>query len=111
VFRWQTPASKRSSVYVDRGRSEGGQIKTAWHGALRRAGLDPDLTPHDLRHTWATWHYAVHRDLLLLKVEGGWSSVTLVERYAHLMPQGQDMAIRNFGHQVATTLPKITVST
>jgi hypothetical protein len=46
-----------------------------------------------------------------LKVEGGWSSVTLVERYAHLMPQGQDIAIRDFGHQAATTLPKITVST
>jgi integrase len=110
VFRWQTPASKRSSVYVDRGRREGGQIKTAWHGALWRAGLDPDLTPHDLRHTWATWHYGVHRDLLLLKVEGGWSSVTLVERYAHLMPQGQDVAIRDFGHQVATALPEITAT-
>ncbi len=110
VFRWQTPALKRSSAYVDRGRREGGQIRTAWHGALRRAGLDADLTPHDLRHTWATWHYAVHRDLLLLKVDGGWWSVTLVERYAHLMPQGQDVAIREFGHQAVTTLPKITVS-
>jgi integrase len=31
----------------------------------------PELTPHDLRHTWASWHYALNRDLLLLKVEGG----------------------------------------
>jgi hypothetical protein len=28
----------------------------------------------------------MHRDLLLLKEEGGWSSVQLVERYAHLPP-------------------------
>jgi hypothetical protein len=26
---------------------------------------------------------------LRLKVEGGWSSLELVERYAHLMPRGQ----------------------
>jgi integrase len=104
VFRWQTVGAKRSATYVDRGRREGGQIKTAWRGAIRRAGLDPELTPHDLRHTWATWHYALHHDLLLLKAEGGWSSVALVERYAHLMPSGQEPAIRQFWHQGDTTI-------
>jgi len=39
-------------------------------------------------------HYAQHRDLLALKIEGGWSSVALVERYAHLLPVGQEEAIR-----------------
>jgi hypothetical protein len=34
-----------------------------------------------------------------LKIEGGWSSVTLCERYAHLLPAGQEPAIRRvFGH-------------
>jgi len=89
--------------YADRHREGGGQIKTAWKATLRRARLDPELTPHDLRHTWATWHYAVHKDLLLLKVEGDWSSVTLVERYAHLMPAGYADAIQQFlGHAVVT---------
>ena len=60
----------RISTYADRRREEGGQIKTAWRGALRRAGVDPELTPHDLRHTWANWYYALHRDLLALKIEG-----------------------------------------
>ena len=58
--------------------------------------LDPQLTPHDLRHTWASWHYAVYRDLLKLNVDGGWSSVLLVERYAHLLPAGQEAAIPRF---------------
>ncbi len=44
------------------------------------------MTPHSLRHTWASWHYAEHRDMLRLRFDGGWSSVTLVERYAHLAP-------------------------
>jgi integrase len=48
----------------------------SWYGALRRAGLDPELTPHDLRHTWASWHYTFNRDLLALKQEGGWSRGT-----------------------------------
>jgi integrase len=68
--------------------------------AIRRANLDPKLTPHDLRHSWASWHYALHRDLLALKTEGGWSSVALVERYAHLLLAGHQEAIRQFlgGH-------------
>lgn len=91
--------------YYDNGRTAGGQISTAWAGACRRAGLPgkwriwtptgrnrpmrawvPDQTPHDMRHTWASWHYAAHKDLLRLKHDGGWESVKMVERYAHLMP-------------------------
>lgn len=86
------------AAYSDRHRQGGGQIKTGWKAALRRAGLAADLTPHDLRHTWASWHYAVHRDLLALKLEGGWSSVALVERYAHLMPAGHEAEIEAFWH-------------
>ena len=102
VFRWETTPSRKSikapraHTYADRGREEGGHIKTAWKGAIRRAGLDQELTPHDLRHTWASWHYALRRDLLALKVEGGWSSVALVERYAHLLPAGHEEAIHHF---------------
>jgi integrase len=95
LIRWQH-GRRRATEYADRNREGGGQIKTAWKATLRRAGLDPELRPHDLRHSWATWHYAVHRDLLLLKAAGGWSSVVLVERYAHLLPQGQEDAIRAF---------------
>jgi integrase len=87
-------ASRRP--YADHGGEYGGQIKTAWAGALRRSDLNPDFTPHTCRHTWASWHYALHRDLLRLKADGGWSSVTLVERYAHLMPAGHEDAIRRF---------------
>jgi len=53
------------------GDGTGGQIFYAWASAIRRAGLDPVFTPHTLRHTWATWHYAIHKDLLALKAEGG----------------------------------------
>jgi integrase len=89
-------ATQAGRHYETRGRQAGGQIKTGWAGAIRRSGLDPDLSPHDLRHTWATWYYAVHKDLLALKEAGGWSSVTLVERYAHLMKSGYEDDINAF---------------
>lgn len=48
----------------------------------------PTFTPHDLRHTWATWHHVLHRDLLRLRDDGDWASVAQVETYAHLAPAG-----------------------
>jgi integrase len=77
---------------------EGGSpIKTAHAAAVRRAGLDPKVfTPHIWRHTWATYHYALHKDPLKLMVDGGWSDLKLVTRYAHLMPARHERAILRF---------------
>ncbi len=61
----------------------GGQIKTAFNAACRRAGIE-DFSPHDCRHTWATWHYAANRDLIGLMKLGGWKSERMVLRYAHV---------------------------
>jgi integrase len=80
-------------AYAER-EGAGGQVKTAWATARRGAALGSDVTPHTLRHTWATWHYALHRDLLRLKADGDWSSVSLVERYAKLAPETMAPGIR-----------------
>jgi integrase len=61
----------------------GGQIKTAFRGACRRAGI-LNFSPHDCRHTWATWHYAANRDLPGLMVLGGWKSEKMVLRNVHV---------------------------
>jgi integrase len=83
----------RGDAYAEKQVQGGGQIKTGWRSALRRSGIDREVSPHSLRHTWASWHYAEHRDVLLLKSAGGWSSVDLVERYAHLVPAGMVPAV------------------
>lgn len=81
VFR-----SQSGEAYVSRGREEGGQIKTAWRGTLRRAGLD-DLRPHDLRHTFSTWllmagvHDQVKDELM------GHASTSMGRRYSHVPRQ------------------------
>lgn len=69
--------------YADRDGKGGGQIKTAWATMLKRAEI-ADFTPHDCRHTWATWHYRENRDLGALMELGGWKSAAMVMRYAHV---------------------------
>jgi integrase len=93
--------------YVDRHREEGGQIKTAFKGACRRAGIE-NLTPHDLRHTWASWLYAVTKDPMRVMVEGGWRQLSMVQRYAHLAPSGIVSQIKDVWgahHPAAGQLP------
>lgn len=66
-------------------KGNGGQLDTAFSGACRRAKID-DFTPHDCRHTWATWFYAKTRDLRALMELGGWKSEKMVIRYTHVNP-------------------------
>jgi integrase len=97
----------RGERYRDTGRSSGGQFSVAWAGACHRAGLPgevhvyarkdrkkgpsyerfaPEHSPYVMRHTWASWHYAIHKDLVLLETEGAWEGPAMVRVYAHLMP-------------------------
>lgn len=55
----------------------------AWRKALKRAGIE-DFRWHDLRHTWASWHVQSGTTLQELQILGGWSSFSMVLRYAHL---------------------------
>ncbi len=55
----------------------------AWREALKRAGIK-DFRWHDLRHTWASWHVQQGTPLHVLQELGGWETVQMVHRYAHL---------------------------
>jgi integrase len=63
--------------------SAGSRIKKGFKAAVSRAGIT-NFHPHDCRHTWATWHYQENRDLNMLMHLGGWSSLSMVLRYAHV---------------------------
>jgi integrase len=95
VFRPPTRRGKQATSYAETGGLYGGQIATAWAGACRRAKIT-DATPHTLRHTWASWHYAMHRDLMRLKADGDWSTITQTERYTKLVPGTMVAEIRKF---------------
>jgi integrase len=82
--------------YADHHRLYGGQIKNGFKNAVRRAGLDPSVSQHTCRHSWASWHYAIHKDPIRLKEDGGWRSVALVECYTHLLQVGHEEEVRRF---------------
>jgi len=56
---------------------------SAWHNALKRANVDY-CQWHVLRHTWATRHIMNGTPLEVLMKLGGWASMDMVLRYAHL---------------------------
>lgn len=56
---------------------------------------------HLFRHTWATWAYAVTRDLTLLMSQGGWKSPTMVLRYAHAASDDLARSVKDHGWEIA----------
>lgn len=53
--------------------------------ACRKAGIE-EFRFHDLRHTWASWHAQAGTPLTKLQALGGWRTIQMVMRYAHLSP-------------------------
>jgi integrase len=75
------------------------QVNTkAWKKALKRAGIE-NFRWHDLRHTWASWHVQNGTSLQELQQLGGWSSFSMVLRYAHLSSEH----LRNAASRVCVT--------
>ena len=63
----------------------------AWTNALKRAQIE-DFRWHDLRHTFATWHRQAGTPTHELQRLGGWKTLSMVERYAHVAPEGLQLA-------------------
>jgi len=78
--------------------------KRAWTTALSNAGIE-GFRWHDLRHTWATWAATNGVSLLELQQLGGWASLEMVQRYAHLLPSHLRSAadqVTRPGHNLVT---------
>lgn len=58
----------------------------AFKSALAKAGIK-NFRWHDLRHTWASWHTMGGTRLEELQQLGGWKTLQMVQRYAHLSPE------------------------
>lgn len=65
-----------------------GSVKKAFASAVKRAGLDPEVTPHILRHSAATW--MAQAGVPMWEIAGflGHSSTAMVEKiYGHHAPE------------------------
>jgi len=82
----QTKAKHRSDgTLAPAGRKMRSDDNTAWNIGLKAPGIE-DFRFHDLRHTWASWLIQSGVPLSALQEMGGWESIEMVRRYAHLAP-------------------------
>ena len=75
----------KNYVFVRYGKKQNGIDSALWKKALNQAGIS-EFKWHDLRHTWASWLVQSGVPLMDLKELGGWETIEMVQRYAHLAP-------------------------
>lgn len=78
-------------VFTYKGSPVSNVYTKAFKAALARAGIE-DFHWHDLRHTFATWHRQAGTPTHELQRLGGWKTQSMVERYAHIAPEGLQTA-------------------
>jgi integrase len=88
--------------YVFEGRQKRDSIRTAFENACERAKLR-GVTPHSLRHTFASRLAMAGVGNRTLQELGRWKRVEMIDRYAHLSPEHLAHAIEKIG-QNSTTL-------
>lgn len=86
----------KGQPYVIR-KDGGGQFQTAFNQARDDAGLGPDVTPHVLRHTWATWFYAQTKDFGQMLDLGGWRTTDTAEKYRKMAPANLGQILHRHG--------------
>lgn len=74
----------------------------SWKSALKRSGIE-NFRWHDLRHTWATWHIQNGTPLHVLQELGGWSSIQMVQKYAHFSVDHLSEYVSNFDTKLTHT--------
>ncbi len=88
---WQALQSLRMDrnggpIFVSQGRALR-SIRTAFDTARKKAGLGEDVTPHVMRHTFASRLVMEGVDLRTVQELGGWSDLKMVQRYSHVDPR------------------------
>lgn len=85
VFVYTERSTRPDGTKTDVVRKMRYDANTAWRASLKRAGIE-DFRFHDLRHTWASWLVQAGVPISVLQEMGGWESIEMVRRYAHLAP-------------------------
>ena len=103
-LRQQMKRSQSEYVFVkEDGITPLKEINTAFYAACRRAKLT-NVTPHVLRHTFASRLVMNGADLRTVQELGGWKSMSMVERYSHLSDRHKAEAVELIGRKNFTTL-------
>lgn len=92
------PISDRLLAHMRRWRKEGGayvitwdglpmvKMRRAWNTARKHAGLGPEVTPHVLRHTFASWALQEGHSYEQIAAAIGTTAKLVEDCYGHLSP-------------------------
>ncbi len=78
-------------------------IRSSFGRACQRAHVK-DVSPHTLRHTFASRLAMSGADLRTIQELGGWKDLGLLMRYAHLSPNHKAQAVERIAEKNSTTL-------
>lgn len=93
--RWRAMDMARGTVCViNYGGRPVGKLRRSWDTVTAAAGLGPDVVPHTLRHTAATWLMQAGVDVYEVAGFLGMSAETLLAVYGHHHPDFQSAAAR-----------------
>lgn len=95
--RLQAQAGNREHVFCRRDGRPLHSLRGVFMRACERAGLR-DVTPHALRHTFASRLAMAGVDPRTIQELGGWKSLTMVARYAHLSKSHRADALERLAH-------------
>jgi integrase len=70
-------------------------FRRVWKNAVKRAGLNPGLRFHDLRHTSIAWLLSAGVPILAVSRRAGHASISITaDRYGHLLPEADEGVLK-----------------
>ena len=93
-----------ASVFTKGGQPMVSIDQVMWKRTCKSAGIE-NFKFHDLRHTWASNHAISGTPLLVLQKLGGWITLQMVTKYAHL--NDDDLSKYASASEVTQTEPPV----
>lgn len=93
-------------IGLEKRRAAGARVRELIREIAARENI-PQIHCHVFRHTWATWAYAVTRDMPWVMAQGGWASTQLAMRYIHVgtTDLAEDVLAHGWEMRVAAAAP------
>ncbi len=108
-YQHQKPKSLSEYVFPSQNGKKPSYIRAAFKEALERAGIF-DFRFHDLRHTAATYLQDMGANTNQLAEFLGHKTLSMVKRYAHVMPEYQRACLEKMEKRYCEYIPATTVN-